>query len=311
MPLLLWIQLIACNVIWAMNPALGKVLIQEIGPAGAAWIRYFGALAAYLLVAVLYPLFLGKKGRWAGTIFLKTSAFKDFGTIFLIGCSTFFFSPLTQMLGLSHSTALNNSLLVALEPVFTVLFSWLLLKERLTRVQVGAFLVAFMGFVLLSRMLSEELSFGASVGDLALAISTAGEGLYAVLAKKLLDRHRPSAVFGTALALGVLLLTAVVFSFTGIPALGHLSFRGLFAAFWIGPIGTTATYFFWLWVLQKGVAIGDMALTLFVQPVVGALLGYFVLKESMTVFQAFGGALILLAVVAQEYRWGSRRYEVG
>jgi drug/metabolite transporter (DMT)-like permease len=309
MPLFLWLQLVVCNVIWAMNPSLGKILISEVGATGAAWIRYIGAFVAYLLASMIYLVFSKKGKDSSSSIFLGSCNPKDFGLVFLISCTTFFFSPLTQMLGLSHSTALNNSLLVAIEPLFTVFFGWLFLREGLTRVQVGAFAAAFFGFMLLSRMLSEELSFRTSWGDMALAVSTAGEAMYSVFAKKLLDKFRVSAVFGTALALGAAMLTAVVFFHQGVPPLHQLSLRGWATAFWIGPVGTTATYFFWLRVLQKGASIGDMALTLFVQPVVGACLGYFVLKESMTALQAFGGILILLAVAAQESGLGIRKTE--
>lgn len=291
-----------------MNPVVAKVLIHEVGPMSAAWIRYFGAFTAYFLFRAAQGGIRRLRGERSGIIpemFLRPGSWEEAMNVALIGLTTCFFSPLTQMIGLASSTAVNNAILVALEPAFTVLFSAIFLKERLTRLHLASFGVALLGFGLLSRLLSPALwskgGWDGSVGDAIIAAAVAGEAMYSVFGKKLLERHSESAIFGTALAVGAFCLTVVHLLWQGLPPLGALSWKGWLAALWIGPLGTSVTYLFWLQALRRGIPIGSMALTLFLQPLVGALAGVFFLNEPLSGFQILGGLLIFVAV---GFQWG-------
>lgn len=309
MPIVLWCSLILCNVLWAFNPTLAKLIIQEVGPIWTAWIRYFGALLAYLFWVAIHFSFSPKKNKSLHSIFfLKPSVFSDWMGIVLLGTTTFLISPLTQMAGLTSSTAVNNALLVALEPLFTALLGWIFLKDSLNRIHLVSFLIAFFGFAFLSRLIS-ELTWASGVlifskGDLALAVATACEAAYSIIARRLMKKHQAPAIFGTGVFIGVILLTLIAsLSTGGFPPIQQMSRRALLAALWIGPVGTTLTYLFWIHVLQKGVSIGAMALTLFVQPLVGFFFGSFILHEQMTEWQIFGAVLILMAVLFPEVRF--------
>jgi len=305
MPVSIWVALIFCNVLWALNPTLAKILIHDVGPVWTAWIRCFGALSAYLI---------WKSTRWwvarastslherSSYFFLKPKSKGEFFDLGMIGLATFLVSPLTQMSGLVSSTAVNNSLLVALEPLFTALFGWVFLKDRLNRAHLFSFTLALVGFSFLSRLIPQATwgsgALSLTGGDFILVIATAGEAAYSIFARKLMKNHPAPLIFGTALGFGVALLTIIALAQEGgLPPLQKLSGPGAFAALWIGPVGTMLTYLFWLNVLQKGGAIGAMALTLFVQPVVGVLVGFFFLKEQLTLWQALGASIILTAVL--------------
>lgn len=305
MPIVLWVALIGCNFFWSFNPTLAKILIQHLGPLWTCWVRYSGALLAYFTFLFIKSYLFKKKYQSRSELFLKPKSFSDAFDLCILGCATFFLSPLSQMIGLESSTATNNAILVALEPLFTALFGWIFLKDRLNRLHLFSFILAFVGFSLLSRLVTQAswtlVSVSFSKGDLGLVMATACEAVYSVFGRRLMRNHRGPAIFGTALLIGVFLLTCVAWiSSGGLPRLGQLNGKIIFAAIWIGPIGTTLTYLFWLFVLERGVSIGAMALTLFVQPVVGALFGFFVLNEQLTFLQFFGATLILSAVVIPE-----------
>lgn len=315
MPVSTWLALIFCNVLWALNPSLAKILIHDVGPLWTAWIRCFGAFSAYLtwrcarwvLVQRSQDLPQNLKGPHFFLSPKNTTEIFDLG---MIGLATFLVSPLTQMSGLVSSTAVNNSLLVALEPLFTALFGWIFLKDRLNRAHLFSFALALLGFSFLSRLISQATWVSGAVtltgGDLILVVATAGEAAYSIFARKLMKNHQAPLIFGTALGFGVSLLTAIaLIGEGGLPPLQKLSRLGFFAALWIGPVGTMLTYLFWLNVLQKGVSIGAMALTLFVQPVVGVLVGFLFLKEQLTVWQTLGAVLILTAVLIPELNQSS------
>ena len=155
------------------------------------------------------------------------------GFLLLVGVSAFCFSPLLQMRGLAASFAADNALIVAMEPLITVFLVWLILGERPSRLHLIAFFVALVGFALLTGMSPSSLTHGLDAhvfGDVLLLLSLLGEAMYSTIGRKLIMKHPPAAVFGTALLLGVICLTGVTFFLSGLPswsALVHMPWRGV------------------------------------------------------------------------------------
>lgn len=290
--------LILCNVVWSANPTAGKLIIQEVGPGSAAWLRYASSFVFYLVMVRTL-----RRGPWFGSVWIRARSPRDWGLVSIIGLSTCFLSPLTQMLGLSESTAMSNAILVSFEPIFTVLLGWVFLRERLRRSHGLSFLLAILGFSLLSGFPGPENGASESVtawrGNLLLLIAVACESLYSVVARPLLSRHSGTAIFGSAMAVGCLALSILVGAREGIPQLGALSWKGWLGVLWFGPIGTAIPYLIWLRVLKGPVPLGSMVLTLFLQPFVGSLIGAWFLGEALHASQLVGGTLILLAVIFQ------------
>ncbi len=216
-----------------------------------------------------------------------------------IGFFTFFFSPIFQLTGLSTSTAIDNALIVAMEPLMTVFMAWLFLKERFTALHALAFAVAVTGFSLLTGLTPRRvvgLWDAHLLGNLLMVASLAGEAVYSVFARKLMKRHAPMAVFGNSLVVGLLLLTGVTCFRGGLPLYDQLDGKAIIGLLFLGPVGTTVTYLFWMIALSRA-SIPSMALTLFIQPLAGTLWGYLFLNETLDAQQALGGLLILGAVL--------------
>ena len=203
--------------------------------------------------------------------------------------------------GLADSRAVDNALIIAIEPLMTSLMAWVILKDRLRAVDWLGFSIALIGFSLLSGLTPERVMWGLDrhlVGNLLILVSLAGEALYSPLSKILMREARPILVFRSALFLGVAVLSALVFLVLRAPGPQSLAWsaREVGALLWLGPLGTACTYFFWTWALTRA-TIAQMAVTLFVQPLAGALFGYLILGETLSWVQGLGGVLIVLAVL--------------
>jgi probable blue pigment (indigoidine) exporter len=196
-----------------------------------------------------------------------------------------------------------------MEPLITVFMAWVFLRERLTRSNQIAFALALTGFAFLSvpsdlSVFSSNLRGGADGtehgwGNLIILISLIGEASYSILGRQLLVRFKPQPILGTALVIGVGFLTLALLS-SGSSAFHfeHFYASSVFGALWLGVLGTTMTYLYWMIVLREA-PVASLAVTLFVQPVFGSLWGYLVLHDRLTLFQAFGAALIFLGVFSQ------------
>ena len=208
-------SLILVNLIWSAHPAMGKLVLHDFGPVMGAWLRYASALLSYVLAMLaiqhsgLAPERVRERFR---TPWFRPSGRREWALVSALGFMTFCFSPVLQMTGLAASRALDNALIIAIEPLMTVLLARLILGERLTLGYVGAFGVAMLGFVLLTGLSVSSLTQGMSghlLGNIIILVSLTGEAAYSSLGRKLVARHPPLGVFGTALAAGVVFLTLV------------------------------------------------------------------------------------------------------
>jgi drug/metabolite transporter (DMT)-like permease len=290
--------LVLCNLIWSANPAMAKVLMGAgASPLLTAWLRYSSALVAYAAFSALACV----RDRRLPCFMVPRGSSERFW-ILLIGVMVFFFAPLMQMSGLYSSHATENALIVAMEPLITVFLAWLILRDPISSLHLGAFAIALGGFALLGGLLDSvvgvEIESAHLIGNFLILLSLAGEACYSIAGRKLLMRHPPKAIFGSALLIGVLGLTVVlmikepgVFSrFTGWgPKVG-------LAILFLGPLGTSLTYIYWMFALNEA-SVASVALTLFVQPVFGSIWGAFFLNERLSLIQWAGAALIAAAVI--------------
>jgi drug/metabolite transporter (DMT)-like permease len=216
-----------------------------------------------------------------------------------MGISAFCYAPLIGLAGLKKTGAVDNAILIALEPMVTVALAAIFLAERLDRVQVLSFVISLLGFSFLSGLATQPMGTWATdpsiLGNLILVVSLLGEGGYSIFARKLSDRYATLSVFGSALMSGFVILTLAATLAGGLPDLTRLGSHEWLALLWLGPIGSTLTYLYWLVALES-TDVSSAALTLFVQPVVGSILGVWIFQESLGLTKGFGAFMIFCAV---------------
>ncbi len=300
-----WMGLILCNLVWAINPTIAKQIMRDVGPEHTALLKYTVALGFYLIFMIFLRFSHRKTRRKAKPILMPAYPRAELWTVVAIGFATCFLSPMTQVFGLQASSAANNCILVTFEPLFTVLFGWILYRERLSHSHYGSFFLATLGFLFLSRFLNADLSgfrvpsFQIGSGDFILLIGVACEALYSVLARRLTRNHSGSTIFGTAMLVGVVLLAAVILPWKGLPPLHRLSFSGWLTVVWFGVFGTAVPDLYWLYALSRSLSLGSVVLSLFLQPLIGTAVAVAFLGEKLGTHHLIGGALILSAVLFQ------------
>jgi drug/metabolite transporter (DMT)-like permease len=298
MPWSVLFSLILCNAIWATNPVMGKVLLSTHSPLEVSWLRYSSAL----FTALLLVLFL----RWRQPRHL--SPWRDclsarrLPWLAILGLITFFGSGVVQYLGLSRSTSTANALIVAMEPLFAVLLARLFLGESLRPQQIAGFGISLAGFILLSNVKPGNIAQSFSlfnVGNLFLLATMPMEATYSIVSRRLAGKIEPVSVFAWALPIGFAALTAyLAWNNIAWPHPMELSGKQLLALLWLGPLGTTITYIYWTIALIE-VPVAAVSLTLFAQPILGALAGTIFLGDRLAPWQLVGSGLIFGALCLQ------------
>ncbi len=294
-------SLILCNLVWSAHPMLGKIVLEHYTPAQGALLRYGGALAAYVVVALGVRALDHRSGRAKAPLFARPKGLRDWGWFAVAGLMPFCYAPALGMTGLRDTDATHGALIIAMEPLITVLMAVLFLRDRFKLSHALAFAVSLLGFSLLSGLTPAAWARGlnpSEIGNLILLVSLIGEGAYSVGVRKLTGRYPQLGIFGSALAIGVAGLVAVSLVLPQHPPEPPLEAPPIpvwLALLWLGPLGTALGYWVWMRVLETA-SVASMTLTLFIQPVCGTLLGWLFLGDHLDLTQFVGGVLILTAI---------------
>ena len=228
---------------------------------------------------------------------------REHARLALLGVVGYALPLLLGIWGLHGSTAGNASILILLEPPSIMLFSWLLLRERIRWLQ-GAGLVAGLAGALWIVVgdpgqgvkLGELVSGRYLGGNAILALHGVLWGLYSPLMLPLARTHRPADVTFAGMLWGMLLLVPAALleadQWQGGPTLAP-------ALWWtlaLGVIGSFGGTFLWVEALRHldGTTVAPFV---FLQPLAGVVAGHLVLDERLSAAAMAGGALIAAGVV--------------
>ncbi|MBI2981150.1 MAG: DMT family transporter, partial [Deltaproteobacteria bacterium] len=228
--------------------------------------------------------------------------------IAVVGAATFSLSPFCQLTSLTMTRVIDVSVLVSMEPLITALMAALLLKERIGWDLLVVFLVSVVGVLILSGVtwqgLSGPMTATRLFGNLLFLAALGCEATYSTTGRYLSRREDPFTVAAWMHLVGFLVNIGIYApSIEGIPSFSAAtpSWLGVgFLAILCSFIGYTSWYF-----LLKKVPASRLALSLFLQPVIGSFTGYFFLGEKLTQQTALGAGLIvftLLGWVLMNYR---------
>jgi drug/metabolite transporter (DMT)-like permease len=281
-----FLLLALANLLWSGNWVAGRALRGAFDPPSLNFWRWL------IATAVLAPFALrGLRGkgalirRHAGILLLLA----------LLGVAVF---QSLVYLGLRTTTAVNAVLLNSSMPMFMLLSSWVIDRERASMRQIAGMLLSFCGIlVILARGdPASLLHFRLHAGDFWILLAMPVWGVYSVLL-----RRRPAELGGIEFlfvisAAGTLMLAPVA---AGLALHTPPRWPGEAAALGVLYMGFGASvlaFFFW----NRGVAVvgaNAAGFTIHLLPAFGALLAVLFLGEAFAGYHAAGIAIILAGVL--------------
>ncbi len=267
---------LAASAIWGGMYAVSKVVLETVPP--------FTLLSARLVLGALCL-----------ALFLPTTGFRlPSGAalpVLWAGFVGYGLSVGLQFVGTSLSTAANAALVTASSPVFIFFFAYWLLKERIAVRGVVALGLAMAGLVIVVDPSQAVLGKQMFWGNLALLGAAITWGLHSVLVKQASGKSDLLLLSFWALLAGLILsipMSALELWHAGFPTVTWGTLAGVL---YVGIVSTALAMYLWNLSL-KLLPASQVSLLLFAQPVVGSLLGAFVLGEELGVGFAAGAALI-------------------
>lgn len=198
--------------------------------------------------------------------------------------------------GLLETESVYAALLVGVEPVAIVLMSALWLREKILRTQVIGITLALAGSILVATKgdFSGISSDPATRGNILMIIAGIFWGVYTIAAKPTLERVPPMAVAGSASAISLLILIPAALLELPLNMEAALDPVALTALISLGLLISFAATAMWN-ISLKDIPASQMAALIFIQPVVGTLLGVFY-GDALPLIALAGGALTLAGV---------------
>jgi len=205
--------------------------------------------------------------------------------------------------GLSRTSVAHAGLIVALGPVMVLTLSCLMRLEALTVLKFAGMVISFAGVGFLTMNNTGQTRGATLSGDLILMAGSAVFAYYTVMMKEISDRY-------DALTLNMLIFgmgAVMMMPFAG-PAILRIHWTLVPAMAWWGLafmifFGSVAAYLIYAFALTELTA-ARVAAFAYLQPVIASALGIWLLGESLTRRECFGGVLILLGVYLSERERG-------
>jgi len=278
----LHLALAAVQVLFATNAVVGRIALRHISPTTMLAVRV--PSAALLFVALRW--FISRRAGWqaVGRADLWRLAWAG-----LLGVS------LNQLLffeGLARSTATNAVVINSSIPVFAAGFAMLRRAERPTLRRIAGLAVALTGALLVALLgrSGATVRFELGLGELFLTLNSAAYALYLVESRPLFQRYRTDTaitwifVFAATLLLP-LGLGPLLRDLPAAPPAAQLSLAYIV----IGP--TVGAYFLNGYALRRA-STQLVAIYIFAQPAIAALLAAALLDERIHAVTLAGAALI-------------------
>jgi drug/metabolite transporter (DMT)-like permease len=284
----------ACAVascFWGCGFFFGKIALAEMGFAHMVLYRFLFAMPALLPLLVTHRPGLSRR-EWG-----------------LLAVASFFGVPLQfliQFYALSITTVSHAALMVGTMPVILAVGAAVFAHERMDVVGWMALAGSTCGAGLIALGAGSHAKGGATLeGDLLVVVSLLIALSWILINKELMERHSHVVVTAYGLALGTLMLMVWVPVRYGMPPVAGVSVKAWLALAGSGVLCTATTTLLWNWGMTQ-VPASQAGVLLNMEPLIGSVLGVFVLGERLGPSAWVGGGLILASAVTLTTRSKTR-----
>jgi drug/metabolite transporter (DMT)-like permease len=273
---------------WASNIVAGKEALTGFSSLALAQLRMGAAATLYVLLYIAwrgFPALRLTKRQWVIVTIMALTGI-TLNQIFFIG-------------GLSRTSVTHTGLIQAIGPIMVLVLSASMRIEALTSRKVLGMTISFVGVALLLIERPAKGSGANWLGDLIVVAACASFAYYTILMKKIVDRYDPLTLNALVFGLGTILL--IPFCATSVVEVqwSQIPSRAWLGLAYMVLFGSFVAYLIYAFALEK-LSASNVAAFAYLQPVMAALLGIWLLGEKVSIEVVFGGILILFGLYLTE-----------
>jgi len=290
-----YVSAIASAVLFGISSTLNKITLENVHPSVVAGMIYL--IGGFFLFGIhVSPLCKRLLSLFETPEAEAKISGRDFRILAFVILSGSIIAPLLLLNGLRETTAINASLLLNAESLFTVLIALVFLKERGTRREYLSIFMLLVGVVFVTTNGEfQRLSLTENIlGNLLIVGACLFWGIDNNLSRFLSKKRDIILVTGLKCFIGGLALLMIAFV-VGVPfSIPLVSIPYLLS---VGAFSIAFSILLFLFALRK---IGSMRTGVIysMSSLFGAILAFFILREGFIIIQLVAGIIMLLGVYA-------------
>ncbi|AKR10244.1 membrane protein [Bacillus thuringiensis] len=271
--------------IWGGMYVVSKYVLDFIPPLTLVWLRFIIAF-----VVLYFILKIAEKKQKKKVVIRK----KDWLLFAWIGFIGYFISITCQFIGTKLSDAHTGSLVTSATPAFMVIFAALILKEKLTARRLLSTIIATIGVII---VIGWDIEIGSYfIGTIILVGAAITWALLSIYVKIASIQFSSLVITTYAIFFSLFFITPFMICELQTASIGTVNTYVILGVLYLGIVSTAGAFFLW----NKGLELLDASigsLFFFFQPIVGSLLGWLLLNETLNSNFFIGGILIICSVL--------------
>lgn len=254
--------------IWSTTAAVVKKILFDIPNLEALSVSSYFAFA-FLMIVNLKNGNITKMRRYSA---------KDYGIMCGLGFTGLFLYSALYYYGLSQLSSQEACILNYLWPMMLVIFSCIILKEKMTLLKAAAMICSFIGIIILSAGNSESSNGNIVVGMISCIVAAACYGIFSVLNKKMNYDQSISMMINW-------LVVAVCAMISGMTTESWAMISGMkwLGILWLGIVIDAIAYLLWALALKDAENTAKIANLAYVIPFLSLIFSAALLKETIEI----------------------------
>ena len=273
------------TTIYGINHTVAKMVMPiYIGSLGLVLLRVLGATIIF----------------WTISLFFKSKPIDKEDRFTILKCGIFGMSLniAAFIAGLDYSTPVNSSILIIISPIFVVILSFFIFKNKINFIKILGIILGFIGAIILILTADSNSTIGRNIplGNFLFIVNSISYAYYLIIVKPMAEKYDLITLFKW------LFLVGLIFNFPlGINQFLEVDWANLPLYQAILPmafvvLGTTCmTYFLNGYALSK-LTSTEVAVFMYLQPIIGVLFAIFTKSDTITVTIIIASILIFSGV---------------
>lgn len=182
-------------------------------------------------------------------------------------------------------------------PLFTFLVASIFLKdEKITKLAIIGVIIGFIGIVLISGVINEDIKGSNVDGILAIILGSLSVGTSFIYAKKFITPLKIKAAALVTYQLGfALIILFIITDLDGINNIWNDTHSAVGMVLGLGLLGTGVAFITYYYIIEKIGALKASSIT-YIPPVIALIIGFFIVKEDIKLFDFISTGLIFVGV---------------
>ncbi|MHA1417233.1 MAG: DMT family transporter [Candidatus Heimdallarchaeaceae archaeon] len=236
------IQAFFVTILWSSSWILIKEGLEDIPPIFFAGIRY--TISSFILIILVFIFYNKEQTN------VKISK-KLWGKLIIYGFTFYTITQGAQFIGIYFLPTITVSMVYSFTPIIVVLFSYLILKEKSSLIQVLIVLASIVGVVLYFNPFYQQARTDFfTIGIIIVIFGVIANALATIIGRDINSSKQISPLLVTSISMTIGSITLLIVALI-IEDLPKISLKSLLIILWLSIVNTAFAFTLWNKVMQK------------------------------------------------------------